>query len=163
MNPRTSLLFAVLLVLASAGAGLAGEATGVEHFGEQPPDDLEVTPIEAILSDPETWEGQRVHIAGKVSGVCSKQGCWMDLTSADDATLRVKVDDGVIVFPQAAVGRMAEAVGEVEILDMERAQYESWLRHAAEEEGRELDPAEVGEAPYRVVRLRGRGAEIAAP
>lgn len=161
MTFRVPLLFA--LVLLPAMTTLAGEAARVEYFGEKPSADLALTPIEEILKDPDEWSGRRVRIAGEVSGVCSKQGCWMDLTSPDDATLRVKVEDGVIVFPQEAVGRQAQAEGEVEILDMEREKYEAWLRHVAEEEGREFDATEVGEAPFRVVRLRGSGAEIGAP
>lgn len=84
----------------------------------------------------------------------------MDLASAEDATIRVKVDDGVIVFPKDAVGKQAVAEGEVEILDMERDRYEAWMRHVAEEEGREFDEAEIGVAPYRIVRIRGIGAKI---
>ena len=87
----------------------------------------------------------------------------MDLTSPTDATMRVKVDDGVIVFPQDAVGRQAVAEGKVEIMELERDRYEAWLKHVAEEENREFDPAEVGEGPYRIVRLRGLGSEIEGP
>lgn len=130
-------------------------------FGTAPSADLDLTDIASILDAPDEWAGKRVKIAGDVAGVCTKQGCWMDLTSPDDVTLRVKVDDGVIVFPQDATGHSAVAEGTVEILDMERDKYEAWLRHVAEEEGREFDPSDVGEAPYRIVRLRGTGAEIA--
>ena len=84
----------------------------------------------------------------------------MDLVSPEDARIQVKVDDGVIVFPLEAVGRQAAAEGKVEILDLSRDQYEAWLRHAAEETGKEFDPSQVGEGPYRIVRLRGLGAEI---
>ena len=69
----------------------------------------------------------------------------------------------MIVFPPNAVGHRAIAEGEVEILDMDRDQYEAWLRHVAEEEGREFDPAEVGEGPYQTVRLKGLGSEIEGP
>lgn len=138
-------------------------AGGVENYGETLTAGLEVTPIETILEDPDAWEGQKVQISGVVSGVCAHQGCWIDITSAQDATLRVKVDDGVIVFPQESMGRQAVAEGQVEILDMDREKYEEWLRHVAEEEDREFDPAEVGEGPYRIVRLKGLGSEIQGP
>ena len=95
--------------------------------------------------------------------MCARQGCWIDITSPEDTTLRVKVDDGVIVFPPELEGRQAVAEGEVEILDMEPDEYEAWLRHVAEEEGRVFDPAEMGEGPYRIVRLKGLGSEIQGP
>jgi hypothetical protein len=159
---RLRAVFLLVLAALVASVGVAGETATVQ-YGEALSEGLEVTPIETILADPDSWAGQRVKIAGEVSGVCTKQGCWMDLTSADDATLRVKVDDGVIVFPQEALGNLAEAEGEVEILDMELEKYQAWLEHVAEEEGREFNPEEVGEPPYRIVRLRGLGAEISGP
>ena len=158
MTRRSLLTLAALVLLATVG--VAGETDQSTAFGEALSNELAVTPIGEILAAPDDWVGKRVRIAGEVSGVCSKQGCWMDLTSSEDSTLRVKVDDGVIVFPEDAVGHAAVAEGEVEILEMELAKYEAWLKHVAEEEGREFDPGEVGEAPYRIVRLRGAGAEI---
>ena len=155
-----STILAAILLTTSASVGLAGETT---TLGESLTPDLAITSIETIVADPDAWEGQRVQIEGEVTGVCTKQGCWMDLTSVADVTLRVKVDDGVIVFPQDAVGRQAIAEGKVEIVDLDRDKYEAWLMHVAEEENREFDPAEVGEAPYRLIRLRGLGSEIQSP
>ncbi len=122
---------------------------------------IEVAAIEDVLAEPDSWVGKTVQVEGQVSGVCMRLGCWIDITSPTDATIRVKVEDGVIVFPPGAVGRRAVAEGTVEILEMERERYEAWLRHVAEEEGREFDPAEIGDGPYRIVQLRGSGAEIA--
>jgi hypothetical protein len=157
---KNGALFLSAGLLLVSTLAVAGEIETARLYGEELSEGLELTTIEQILEDPDHWVGQRVRIAGEVSGVSSKRGCWMDLTSAEDLTLRVKVDDGVIVFPPEAVGQLAEAEGEVEILDMDREKYEAWLRHVAEEEAREFDPAEVGDAPYRIVRLRGYGAEI---
>jgi hypothetical protein len=129
-------------------------------LGEPMESERQVTPIVEILDAPDAWVGKTVRIEGRVAEVCTKMGCWMDLVSPEDARMQVKVDDGVIVFPLEAVGRHASAEGKVEILDMSRDQYEAWLRHAAEETGKEFDPTRVGDGPYRIVRLRGLGAEI---
>jgi hypothetical protein len=150
-------------VLIASIVGATDRNGPVQTFGEGLTSGLEPTPIEAIVNDPDSWAGKHVRIAGEVSGVCAHRGCWIDLTSPDDATLRVKVEDGVIVFPQEAIGRSAEAEGEVETLEMDREEYEAWLRHVAVELGREFDPEEVGDGPYRIVRLRGLGAEIEKP
>jgi hypothetical protein len=153
-----------LLLAALTFAVLHGALTAeVRIFGEPLTPDLEVIPIEAIVGEPDSWAGKKVRIAGKVTGVCAHQGCWIDLVSPENASMRVKVDDGVIVFPQNAVGHQAVAEGEVEILEMSREQYEAWLRHVAEELGKEFQPSEVGEGPHRIVRLRGHGAEIEGP
>lgn len=151
---------AVIVVALASLAAVVGAGSAGSSFGEPMNPDLEPTSIASIVGDPDAWVGKQVRVAGEVSGVCTRQGCWMDLASADDATIRVKVDDGVIVFPEDAVGKQAVAEGAVEILDMDKDRYEAWIRHVAEEEGRDYDPAEIGEPPYRIVRIRGIGAEI---
>ena len=155
MIRRTTVV--VTLAVAMVGASLSAEML---KLGEPLAPDRQVTPIADILSSPDDWLGKIVRIEGRVDQVCTKMGCWMDLVSPEKARIQVKVDDGVIVFPLEAVGRRAAAEGKVEILDLSREQYEAWLRHAAEETGKEFDPSQVGEGPYRIVRLRGLGAEI---
>lgn len=132
----------------------------VKKLGEPLTEGLETTPIEEIVADPDAWAGKKVRIAGQVEGVCAMQGCWMDLVSPENATLRVKVDDGVIVFPAEAIGHRAIAEGTIEIVEMTRERYVAWMRHVAEEEEREFDPESIGEGPHRIVRLHGLGAEI---
>ena len=155
MMRRTMAL--VALALTVGGASVSAETV---KLGEPMETERRVTSIEEILATPDAWVGKTVRIEGRVAEVCTKMGCWMDLVSPEDARMQVKVDDGVIVFPLEAVGRRASAEGKVEILEMDRDQYEAWLRHAAEETGKEFDPTQVGEGPYRIVRLRGHGAEI---
>jgi len=51
--------------------------------------------------------------------VCAHMGCWMTLapsaaTGEKPATLRLKVDDGVIVFPVSLRGKNAVAQGVIE-------------------------------------------------
>ena len=148
-----SLLTLTLAIPAGALADLEAFGDGVE---------LETaTPIRDIVKDPKAWEGKTVRVEGTVHGVCAKKGCWMELESRDGDLLRVKVEDDVIVFPREAAGRWAAAQGKVEVQELTREQYEGWLRHLAEENGETFDEASVGEAPYRVVQIRGTGAEIA--
>ena len=68
--------------------------------------------------------------------------------------------DDVIIFPADATGRQAVAQGQVEVLDMTRERYEGWMQHLAEEQGETFDPSTIGEGPYRLVQIRGTGAEI---
>jgi hypothetical protein len=77
----------------------------------------EVTSIARLVKDPAAFEGKTVRVEGTVKAVCQHMGCWMALASADAAdapTLRLKVDDGVIVFPVTAKGHRAAAQGVVE-------------------------------------------------
>jgi hypothetical protein len=76
------------------------------------------TPIADVIAKPASFAGQTVRVEGVVTAVCEHAGCWMTLAPAGaagehPATLRLKVDDGVIVFPVSARGRTAVAQGVV--------------------------------------------------
>lgn len=121
------------------------------------------TPIADILADPDAYVGKTVRVEGRVAEVCPMAGCWMELAAADGGdTLRIKVEDGVIVFPAAAAGRVAAAEGVVEAIPMSRERYVDWLAHLAEERGQPFDAAAVGDGPFRLIQIRGTGAEIPA-
>ena len=74
----------------------------------------EKTKISDILKDPESFVGKKVLVEGTIVNVCSKRGCWMELSSDGDyETIRIKVKDGEIVFPMEAKGKSALVEGEV--------------------------------------------------
>lgn len=139
-----------LLVLPAAHAETYGEGITLE----------ETTPIATILDDPTAWNGQRVKVKGTVTDVCPKKGCWMSLRDAEERAIRIKVDDDVIVFPETAKTKTAIAEGVVNVIDLDRERYTSWLEHLAEERGESFDPETVGEGPYQLVQIQGAGAEI---
>lgn len=155
MNARILLLATVLsFVVATLPAAAETYGAGVEI--------TETTPIAAILGAPESFSGKRVRVEGEVADVCPSAGCWMVLDDGGQQ-LRVKVEDGVIVFPQSARGGKAVAEGVIEVRTMSREEYGSWQAHLAEEKGESFDPAALGEGPFLYVQLRGSGAEITAP
>ena len=76
------------------------------------------TPIADVIASPASFAGRTVRVEGVVTAVCEHMGCWMTLAPAGaagerPATLRLKVEDGVIVFPVSARGRTAVAQGVV--------------------------------------------------
>lgn len=74
----------------------------------------EKTEISKILEDAENYVGKKVLVEGTVVGVCAKRGCWINLSSDKEyETMRVKVNDGEIVFPMEAKGKKALVEGEV--------------------------------------------------
>lgn len=149
-------VLAVLCVLATVAT--PGRAADTYGSGVTLP---ETTSIEKIIADPDAYVGKRVRIEGQVLDICPMKGCWMELAAEDGgARLRVKVDDGVIVFPATAKGKIAAAEGTVEAIPMTREQYVGWLEHLAEERGQTFDAASVGEGPFRILQIRGEGARI---
>ncbi|MBK7703037.1 MAG: DUF4920 domain-containing protein [bacterium] len=72
----------------------------------------DVTSISAVLAHPDQYVGKTLVIEGTVVGVCAHRGCWLSLASdVEGQTLRVKVEDGVIVFPKEIVGEKVRATG----------------------------------------------------
>ncbi len=145
-------LMSLPLVPATAGdAEVYGDGVTVE----------EATPIARILADPDAFIGKTVRVEGGVLDVCPKKGCWIEV-GEEGEHIRVKVDDGVIVFPAATEGRIAAAQGEVEAIEMTRERYLGWLAHLAEEKGEAFDEAsaDVGDGPFRMIRIKGTGARI---
>jgi len=74
----------------------------------------EPTPIKALVERPREFVGKSVRVDGVATAVCSHMGCWLAVAAQDDPTgptVRLKVDDGVIVFPMSAKGKTVSAEG----------------------------------------------------
>jgi hypothetical protein len=74
----------------------------------------DATPIKALIDSPGDYVGKTVRIDGVATAVCEEMGCWMAIAPAGDtkgATVRLKVEDGVIKFPVSAKGKPVSAEG----------------------------------------------------
>ena len=119
-----------------------------------------ITKVSDILADPENYIGKAVLVEGQIVDVCKKRGCWMELASDKEfETIKIKVKDGEIVFPLDSRGKRALAEGKVEKIEMTMEQTINYMKHHAEEEGKEFDPKSVKEALV-IYRIRGIGAKI---
>lgn len=77
----------------------------------------DATPIKAIVEKPADYVGKTIRIDGVATAVCEHMGCWLAVASENDpdgATVRLKVEDGVIVFPVTAKGKKVSAEGVLE-------------------------------------------------
>lgn len=143
-----------LLVLVLAGPALAAETYGGGVTL------TETTSIGKILAEPDLYVGRHLRVEGEVTDVCPMKGCWMEIAEPEGDRLRIKVDDGVIVFPPTAKGKRVVAEGVLEKIDMDRKDYVRWMSHEAEERGQTFDPTTLGKGPFFVLQLRGLGARI---
>ena len=117
------------------------------------------TPVSAILANPDDYIGKVVRIEGMIIEVCAKRGCWVYVAGDQQGEkIQVKVEDGEIVFPMSASGRIGIVEGVVEELKLSQEQMIEYLKHLAEEKGQPFDPATVKDE--RLIRLKGLGAEI---
>ena len=96
----------------------------------------DATPIPALTSRPADFAGKTVRVDGVATAVCTAMGCWMAVAPADDpkgTAVRLKVEDGAIVFPMSAKGKKVSAEGVFEPVGDEHA------KEAAGEHGKQ-DP-----------------------
>jgi hypothetical protein len=108
----------------------------------------EATPIAKLLETPETFVGKTIRVDGVATNVCEDMGCWMSIGAKGDTekTVRIKVEDGVIVFPMSAKGKQVSAEGVWEVV-------------GASGHGDHPAPAADPSAPKRY-QLKGTGAVI---
>ncbi len=113
----------------------------------------EATTVAALVNHPDQYVGKKVRVDGVVTAVCQAMGCWMAIAAEDKAdapTVRIKVEDGVIVFPASAKGRKVSAEGVFEAI----AANDPHGNEAADEHARK-DPK--ASAKYQ---LKGTGAVL---
>lgn len=156
MNRLCVVLLGSVLVLAFGGSAAAGSpevfGTGVQAG--------ETVSIADLLSAPDQYVDKVVRVEGTVAAVCPRAGCWIDLKSADGSReLRVKVEDGVIVFPASLQGKHAVAEGTFRRVTLTREQGIAYAKHQAEELGKGFDP-ERDPIPTLLYRLDGTGAVV---
>jgi len=148
----------VVIVFILAGCGTA-EKSETATYGEKLTL-ADTTAISRILANPDDFVGKKVLVNGEILDVCPNRGCWIDIAGSNPhEKIRVKVEDGVIVFPVEAKGSEVLAEGEVEKLELSEEQARSWFQHLAEEKGEPFDPSTI-QGPMTIYRIKGSGAEI---
>jgi hypothetical protein len=118
-------------------------------------------PVSQVLAQAPELAGKTVQVKGKVTEVCQMMGCWMALVEpGTQSMLRIKVNDGDIVFPKDSVGKMAVAEGELMKFTLTKEQAIAAARHEAEEQGRKFKASSV-KGPKVVFQIAGSGAVLA--
>lgn len=116
--------------------------------------------VSELMAHPDRWVGKAVRVEGLVTAVCPRRGCWMELASDKEfQTIKIKVDDGVIVFPMDAKGKVATAEGVFTRIEVPVERVEAMKRHEAEEKGVPFDPRSV-KGPEVVYQIQGTGAVV---
>jgi hypothetical protein len=103
---RALLAIGVLALVAPLAGGETRLGTGVSL--------KDAIAIKSLVEQPAAYVGKTLRVDGVATAVCSAMGCWMAVAAEDDekgATVRIKVDDGAIVFPMTAKGRRVSAEG----------------------------------------------------
>jgi hypothetical protein len=120
----------------------------------------EPSTIADVNAKSERLVGKTVQVKGKVTEVCQMMGCWMALVDpVSQSMIRIKVNDGDIVFPKESAGRMALAEGSLVRLQLSKEQMIAGARHEAEEQGRKFDASKIT-GGGTIYQIQGTGAVI---
>jgi hypothetical protein len=145
-----SVLSAVLLLAPFASAADYGK----------PLSSAQPVKVSELIASPDKYVGKVVKVEGLVTDVCAKRGCWMLLAGDKEfQTIRIKVDDGVIVFPMEAKGKKGVAEGTFTKIELSKEQALEYQKHQAEESKRPFDPKSVT-GGMTIYQLKGQGAKI---
>ena len=154
-----SALLVSILVLLMAGVVLADEGETVYGEGVSAPDTMLVS---ELLTNPEQYVGKTVRVKGTAVGVCAHRGCWINIASdTEGETVRVKVKDGVIIFPPEIMGDMVVAEGVWTANELTMEQTKKVCAAQAKEEGKEFDEKEVSTC-MTMYQISGTGAVVAS-
>jgi hypothetical protein len=120
----------------------------------------EKTKISKILENPSEYIGKKVLVEGVIIDVCPKRGCWLEVASDEEfQKIKIKVNDGEIIFPMEARGKNVLVEGEVYEIKMTKEQAIARAEHEAEEKGIKFDPSTVT-GPETIYQIKGLGAVI---
>jgi hypothetical protein len=152
---RSLTTFLACLALAAPALAADGTRYGAGVSG------TELVKVSELTAHPDRYVGKTVRVQGLVAEVCPRRGCWMEI-AADEGprTVRVKVDDGVIVFPLTAKGKVATAEGVFTRIEVPAERAVELKRHEAAEKGVPFDEKSVKAEPLIVYQIRGTGAVI---
>lgn len=153
---RQIILFSLLIFMLTSITTFAGDG---KRYGQK----LTLkksTKVSDILSNPEKFVGKKVLIKGTIVDVCKKRGCWMDISSDKEfEKIKVKVEDGVIVFPLTAKGKTASVEGEVYAITSAVEEYSNKEEHSDNEDGEECEHSKT-KSEKTIYQIKGLGAVI---
>lgn len=149
----------LIAVSVLAGFVLLALPASADIYGK-PPSAAQAVKVSELVANPDTYVGKVVKVEGLVTDVCAKRGCWMEIAGDKEfQTIRIKVDDGVIVFPMEAKGKKAVAEGTFSKIELTKEQALEYQKHMAEEAKRPFDPKSVT-AGMTIYQIKGTGASI---
>ncbi|MCW5890353.1 MAG: DUF4920 domain-containing protein [bacterium] len=128
---------------------------GREVYGTALPKGGDALGVPALLGDAPAHDGKPVRVAGTVSGVCQKVGCWLQLRDGDQ-TVRVRFRDYAFFVPLDVSGREAIVEGTAQVSVVTQAE----RRHLAEDAGRSAAEIDAIRGDETVVQVIADAVEI---
>ena len=153
-TPFRTALAALALAAVAAAPALAATKYGKPLSNAAP------VKVSELMAKPDDYVGKVVKVEGLVTEVCPKRGCWINVAGDKEfQTIRVKVEDGVIVFPLTDKGKKVVAEGTFTRMELTKEQAIARAKHEAEEKGTKCDESRIT-GPQTVYQIQGTGAVV---
>ncbi|HJO21247.1 MAG TPA: DUF4920 domain-containing protein [Candidatus Marinimicrobia bacterium] len=133
-----------------------------ENFGIEISNNV-ISPMTELFNNADSYLDKNVVIQGEIIDVCPMRGCWIEVKDFDsEKSIRVKVKDGEIVFPEDSKNKQVLVEGIFSKIDFTEEQAIQWKIHLAEEKGIELasEDIELDASDLVEYRIKGLGAQI---
>jgi|TARA_B100001123_G_C15079309_1_gene934966 hypothetical protein len=151
---RNTIFFLIIHILALTSSA------EVKTYGNGVSDQAQPIRISELNANPGSYVDRRVKVIGLVDDICPMMGCWVDILEKQSSkTIRLKVQDGVIVFPAEARGEKIVAEGTLREYILSKDQTISWLKHEAVERGLPYDES-LDPEPMTFYQIEGTGAVV---
>jgi hypothetical protein len=138
---------------------LTNQAIAKKTFGKNV-DKTKVMKISTLLADAKKYEGKEVTVSGMITNVCSMRGCWLELASDKKfQTLRLKVKDGVMVFPVNSKGKLGYASGTLSSKTMSKEKLIALAEYQAKTYKKKVDISKIT-GPKTFYQFNPTGVEI---
>lgn len=150
---KFNLIFVTILALALTGTAIAGDGA---TYGDGVNVETAVA-VETLLANPGDYMGKTVRVDGIITGVCKMRGCWIQVSDEKGNGVRIKVEDGVIVFPATSMGQKASAQG---VFDGVPAAVQEEKHQQNQKDGAEHEACDAKPQGEMVYFIKGTGAII---
>ena len=164
---RASLFIAIIIMQSACSTKTAEQTKDIskissENFGIEISNTV-ISPMKELLNNADSYLDKNVLIQGEIVDVCPMRGCWIEVKDFDsEKSIRVKVKDGEIVFPEDSKNKQVLVEGIFSKLIFTEEQAIKWKIHLAEEKGVNLkeEDVELDASDLVEYRIKGLGAQI---
>jgi len=167
LSLRASLFIAIIIMQSACSTKTAEKTvdvskTSLENFGIEISNTV-ISPMKELFNNADGYLDKNVLIQGEIVDVCPMRGCWIEVKDFDsEKSIRVKVKDGEIVFPEDSKNKQVLVEGIFSKLIFTEEQAIKWKIHLAEEKGINLkeEDIELDASDLVEYRIKGLGAQI---
>ena len=167
LSLRVSLFIAIIIMQSACSTKTAEKTvdvskTSLENFGIEISNTV-ISPMKELFNNADGYLDKNVLIQGEIVDVCPMRGCWIEVKDFDsEKSIRVKVKDGEIVFPEDSKNKQVLVEGIFSKLIFTEEQAIKWKIHLAEEKGINLkeEDIELDASDLVEYRIKGLGAQI---